>query len=98
MLREKIAEFERLHDERLKRRDELQSALTAQRLNDEKIAAALQFREDIIVGMKTPNFEDKRRVLDLLRVRVEYADGKAQVKCVILIAPRTIDITTSQSD
>ncbi|MBI5304002.1 MAG: recombinase family protein [Chloroflexi bacterium] len=98
MLQEKIAEFERLHDERLKRRDELQSALTTQPLNDAEIAAALQFRADIIEGMKEPNFEDKRRVLDLLRVKVEYANDKVIVKCVIPIASQPIDITTSRND
>jgi len=96
-MQEKIADFEKLHTERIKRRDELEAALGEQPLNDADIEAALQFRADIIDGMQSPTFEDKRRVLELLRVRVNLTEEKAVVTCVIPMDPCVIDSGISQS-
>lgn len=96
-LQEKIAEFERLHIERVKRRDELEATMGTQPLNDADISAALQFRADIIEGMQAPTFEDRRRVLELLRVRVNVTEEKAVVTCVIPMDPCVIDSGISRN-
>ncbi len=99
-IQDKITLFERLYAERIKRHEELQAELNRQILTDENIAAADQFRDDVIVGLLNPTFEDKRRALELLRVKVEVnaVEKKAWVTCLIPAELRTIDLTTFQSD
>ena len=75
----------------------IEAALGEQPLNDADIEAALQFRADIIDGMQAPTFEDKRRVLELLRVRVNLTEEKAVVTCVIPMEPCVIDSGISRN-
>jgi hypothetical protein len=44
----------------------LQAAPKADTLSDEDIASGLEFRRDLVEGLKNPTFEDKRRALELL--------------------------------
>jgi site-specific DNA recombinase len=61
------------------RREELLGALDTQVLTDQDIEAAMEYRNDVIAGIENPTFEDKRRVLELLRVRVDIKDHIARV-------------------
>ena len=55
--------------------------LTNHQFTDENINAALQFRQDTMEGIHDPDYACKRRVLELLRVRVMINGEWAQVQC-----------------
>jgi len=80
-----------------KERDELETALTANTLTDKNIAAALEFRQNVIEGMRDPTFEDKRRILEFLRVKVTIKDKKARVACLVPIHEDVIVTTISNN-
>jgi len=65
------------------RREKLHADLGARQLTDDRVSNALQFREDFELGMKNPTFDDKRQMLETLKVEVTVQGGKASVKCVI---------------
>ena len=91
-LQEKIDHLESLYAAQLCKRDELQAALDTNQLTDDSIELALRFREDVVVGMQNPTFEDKRRALEFLRTQVTVKDGKARVKCRVLVQPRVFEL------
>ena len=92
-----IETTERRYAALCKERDELQAALNANPLTDENIAAAIEFRRQVVEGLRDPTFEDKRRVLEFLRVKVTIKDKHAQVQCIIPIQKDAIDLTTNNS-
>ena len=94
-LQEDMNRLEELYTAQIKRRDELQIAVNVKTMTNENIQAAMRFREDVLVGMKTPTFEDKRRTLELLRVVTTVKDGKARVRCLVPIGERVIDLRTA---
>jgi len=97
-LLERIDQLETLYAQQIHKRDELQVALSAQRLTDMNIATALRFREDVMVGLQNPTYEDKRRTLELLKVEVTVtADKKASIKCLVPVGERVIDLRTSRN-
>lgn len=99
-IQDKITLFEGIHAERIKRRDELERELSKQMFSNESVAAAEQFREDVIAGLLNPSFEDKRRTLELLQVKIEVdaVAKKAWVTCLVPAEKRTIDLTIFQND
>jgi hypothetical protein len=63
-------------------RDRLVAELeAASRFTDEALSRAMQFRADIVGGLKHPTFEDKRQYLELLQVEVKVSNGKAVIRC-----------------
>jgi hypothetical protein len=66
-----IDRVEKLYAAQIKRRDELEAALKETRLTDERIEAANRFREDVVLGMEEPTFQDKREILEILNTQVE---------------------------
>jgi hypothetical protein len=82
--------YSRLAAERDRLLVELQSG---SRLDDEALAQALQFRTDVIVGLKNPTFDDKRLYLELLQVNVTVKDGKAIIRCALPIEPLEINLS-----
>ncbi len=76
-------------------RDELLLALDTRQYTDERIAAALRTREDVVTGLGATTFEDKRRVLDFLRVEVTVKNGTAWVSSVVTAEAVSIDLNTS---
>lgn len=78
-LEAQIQEVNARYDALCKRRDELKAELSAQRMSNEAIEEAMQFREDVAAGMDNPDFETKRRILELLKVEVKVKDGKCRV-------------------
>lgn len=98
-IQDKITLFERIHADRIKRCDEIKIELSKQIFSEANIAAADQFRDDVIEGLSNPTFEDKRRTMSVLRVKVEVdaAAKKAWVTCLIPAEPRAIDLTIFQS-
>ncbi len=82
-LEDQVALVDARYDALMKRRTELQAELGAQRLSDEAIADLLQFREDVIVGMKSPTSEDKRQILERLGVKVRLETDHFTIETVI---------------
>lgn len=93
-LRDEIERIDKEHVALVERRSELVAALSTSTLNEEDIQAALQFRRDIVHGLESPTFEDKRRMLEKLRVEIVVTDQSAVVSCEILSDRRTIDFRT----
>ena len=96
-LEAKVNEVERRYTALSQERDELQASLTAQTFTDESIQETMRFREEVLVGMRKPTFEDKRHILEMLRVEVTVTDGQAWAKCVVPIGTRVFNLHTSRS-
>ena len=74
-------------------RDTLTAEIEAGALSDEQITAMLAtFSEDVITGLQNATFEEKRRALEDLNVRVYVDEGceQAEVTCRIPLADRII--------
>ena len=69
--------------------------MNARHLTEERIQAALRFRESVIVGMQNPTFEDKRKTLEMLGVHITVKDERAWVSCVISPDPKSIELSPS---
>jgi len=54
----------------------------------------MQFRADIIEGLKHPTFEDKRQYLELLQVQVKVKDGRAVIRCALPIDAIEADLSS----
>jgi site-specific DNA recombinase len=76
-----INQINQRHAELSAERDALQAAVNARLLTDEDIAAALQFREDTIEGLQNPTFDDMRRMLEILQVKITVKDGIVTLAC-----------------
>jgi site-specific DNA recombinase len=77
-----------------KERDQLMAMLSKTALTDEEINTALQFREDTISGLRHPTNDDKRSMLELLRVQIEVLYTQAKVACRIPVS-KSIDLKTT---
>lgn len=88
-------EINQRHQELVNERDELLLALDSRQYTDERIAAALKTREEVVIGLSVPTFEAKRQTLEFLRVQVTVKDGKAWVMCVAATEPTLIDLHTT---
>ena len=68
-------------------------------MTNKNIAAALQFREAVIVGLENPTYEDERQTLEDLRVQVCLLDEHyARVSCRIPTCATDIDLRTYKRD
>lgn len=88
---------EKLYAERIERREKLQEELGSIKYTEEKIKAAMQFRENVALGMENATFEDKRHNLEILNTEVVIKDRKAVVKCLIPAKPGEFDLHTFQN-
>ncbi len=88
-------EINERHEALTMERDELLLALDSRRYTEKRIAAALRTREDVVTGLDATTFEDKRRILEFLRVQVTVRDGTAWVACVVAAEAVPIDLHTS---
>ncbi len=84
--------IEKLYAAQVNRRDELQAGLDIKRYSDENIAAALQFRENVIWGLQDPTPENIRHAFEILNTSVTVKDGKARVRCIIPAQPGVFDL------
>ncbi len=88
-------EINQRHETLTKERDELLLVLDTRQLTDERIHAALQQREDVVVGLEQPTFESKRRMLEFLRVEVTVKDGQAWIQSIAPVKATPIDLHIS---
>jgi site-specific DNA recombinase len=65
------------------RREKLIAELGARKLTDDAIEKIMQFARDTREGIEDATFDDKRRTLENLDVRVTVTPGKYRLKCVI---------------
>jgi len=63
----------------------------AAKFDDDTLARALHFRQDIVAGLKEPTFEDKRNYLEMLRIAVTVKDRKATIRCALPVDPVDFD-------
>ena len=89
--------IERLYAERTERRDKLQYDLASIKYTEERIRAAMEFRENVELGMENPTYEDKRRNLEILNTTVEVKNHVAVARCLIPAKPGEFDIRTFQN-
>jgi hypothetical protein len=82
---------ERLYAEQIKRRDELEAAVNERKLTDDNIAAAMSFREDVMLGLQNPTLNDIRQAFELLHVEVTVKDHQAVVNCYLPAEPGSLD-------
>ena len=85
-LEEQAKEVEARYNALTRRRDELQAELNTHELSEQSIATALQFRDDVIVGMENPSLENKQRVLEMLGVEVTVRAKTVWVNCRVPVA------------
>jgi hypothetical protein len=60
--------------------------------DDEALSRALQFRTNVIEGLKNPTFDDKRLYLEALQVNVTVNNGRAIVRCALPTDPVEVDL------
>lgn len=82
-LEKNMQDVNKRYDALCTRRDLLQGELGAARLTEETIQEAIQFAEDVRVGIENADYETKRRNLELLRVKVIVDGGKFIVNSLI---------------
>jgi site-specific DNA recombinase len=92
VIEQKAAELENQYASLNQEREELEYALSAKSLTDEEVTAALQFREDVMTGMLNPTFEDKRFILETLRVSVAVKGEQGEFTCVIPVGAICFDL------
>lgn len=97
-IQERISSLERQYAALVREHKLLAAELSQHKtLSDEDVDAAMEFRRDVTAGMKNPTFEDKRRILEALRIQVTVQDAKATVRCCIPTSPRSLELHTSTS-
>ncbi len=78
-------------------RDRLSAELQAGvKFDDEALAQALQFRADVLEGLKSPTFDDKRLYLELLQVNVKVKDGRVVIRCALPTNPLEVDLSSGK--
>jgi hypothetical protein len=82
-LEKNMDDVNRRYDALCKRRDELIEELKGARLTDSAIQDALQFSENVRVGIENADFETKRRNLDLLGVKVVIEGKRFTISCLL---------------
>ena len=94
------AEMDSIDDRYIKltaERDRLSAELQAgAKFDDEALARALQFRADVLEGLKSPTFDDKRLYLELLQVNVKVKDGRVVIRCALPINPLEVDLSSGK--
>jgi hypothetical protein len=80
-LQTEVDQINKRYDELNAERDALQATVDARTLSDEDITAAVQFRADVIDGLQSTNFDDMRRMLETLQVKITVKDGVVTLSC-----------------
>jgi site-specific DNA recombinase len=80
-LQTEVDQINKRYDELNAERDALQAAVDARTLSDEDITAAVQFRADVIDGLQSTTFDDMRRMLETLQVKITVKDGVVTLSC-----------------
>lgn len=91
-IKKNIHELEGRYSGLIKERTETEQALNSQQLTDEDIANAMRLREDILIGMQNPTFEQMRRYLEFLRVKIVVNGTEGKVRCIVPIEEFTFDL------
>lgn len=77
-------------------RDNLAAEIKAGALSDEQIAAMLvAFDQDVMTGLQNATFEDKRRAIEGLQVKVFIEGDTARVTCRIPVPDSVFALTQS---
>lgn len=82
----------------LKEQIELQEQLSTPALTDEEITQIHRYRKSFNRGIENPTFEDKRKVLLMLRVQIWATRQWVKIQCCLPVGEMKIDVSTSRSD
>jgi site-specific DNA recombinase len=82
-LENNMQDVNRRYDALIKRRDELQADLSALRLSDTAIGNALEFAEDVRLGIEFADYATKRAIFEMLDMKVLVKDGRFFVDCLL---------------
>lgn len=85
-LERQAEEVEKRYQALTKHKAELQDDLSVE-LTENTIGNLLQFREAVALGLENPTFEDRRRWLQILQMRVTVTNGIAVVTCRLEVQP-----------
>jgi hypothetical protein len=97
MLKKQIDDVNTRHVALCAERDALTAKIEAGVLSDAQITEMLAtFNRDVITGLQNATFEDKRRAIEDLQVRVFIKDGQARVTCRIPIPDGVFALSLSQ--
>jgi hypothetical protein len=96
ILKKQIDDVNTRHAALCAERDALIAEIEAGALSDEQIAAMLAtFSEDVITGLQNATFEDKRRALEDLQVKVFIEGEQARVTCRVPVPDGELALTPS---
>jgi len=96
ILKKQIDDVNTRHAALCGERDTLIAEIEAGALSDEQIAAMLAtFSEDVIVGLQNATFQDKRRALEDLQVKVFIEGEQARVTCRVPVPDGVFALTPS---
>lgn len=82
-LQSNIDTLEEIYAGQLRRRDKLIAELAARKYTDEALEIARKFRADVAEGIQNLDGVQKRRVLELLDLRVEIKERRAWITSII---------------
>lgn len=85
VLGEKTEQLEEQYVALIREREDLRRKIAVEAFGDDDATRALEMRSHILVGIENATPDDRRRVLEFLRVRVVVNGDKAQVSCILPI-------------
>jgi hypothetical protein len=96
MLKKQVDDVNARHAALCAERDALTAEIEAGALTDEQMEAMLTtFNEDVRIGLQNATFEDKRRALEDLQVKVFIEGNNARVTCRIPVSDSVFALTPS---
>ena len=94
---EQMAAIDQQYKALLKEKSNTEQTSNDDAITDDQIASALKFRKNVIKGLNEATFEDKRWMLEILRVKVTICDDSAKIQCCIPTAPFEVDAWSSRN-
>jgi hypothetical protein len=91
-LQNQAEEINNRYEALINRKNELERNITKSYLTEDKILNLLEFREIVASGLENPNFEDKRRWLEILSVGIRIKNQIAVISCRLPIEPLEINL------
>ncbi len=96
-LLQKINELNTTHSALIAEREKLVQALTVVKLTNDDIVTMMNFRQDVAKGLESATADDKRQIIETLKVKVTVSHNEVQIECRLCTTSRNIDLITSQN-
>jgi len=95
-IREKIDAIDMQHESLLRECEILVATIESEALTSADIEVALRFRESVLKGFNEATFQDKRRMLEALRVKITISGKTAKIECCIPLSDCQFDVASSR--